>query len=85
MLAFRPDVVTCDLDMPGTSGFEFVQKLAKHEEFGPTRPPVIAVSACGREQQALESGFDAHLVKPVEAWRLAKELAKVANSPQRPR
>ena len=64
---FRPEVVFCDLGLPGMSGYE-VAKALRSRPFG--RDIVIAAltgygQPCDREKTA-QAGFDAHLVKPVD-------------------
>ncbi len=66
-LAFDPDVVLLDIGLPGMDGYEVAAKLraSPHGE-GLT---LVALTGYGQEsdkQRALASGFDAHLVKPVD-------------------
>jgi CheY-like chemotaxis protein len=65
---YRPDVILLDLGMPGMSGFVVARLLRAQVGFeGIT---LIAVTGHGREEdrrQALEAGFDHHLLKPVSA------------------
>jgi CheY-like chemotaxis protein len=66
--AFRPDVVVCDLGLPGgMDGFAVARALrADPELFGVT---LIALSGYGQEEdrrQARQAGFDRHLTKPVD-------------------
>jgi CheY-like chemotaxis protein len=64
---FHPDVVFCDLGLPGMNGFEVAKEL-RLLPFG--RDMVLAAltgygQPSDREKSA-EAGFDAHLVKPVD-------------------
>jgi CheY-like chemotaxis protein len=71
----RPDVVLCDIGLPGMDGYAVADALRQNPETGATR--LIAVTGYGREadkQRALESGFDLHLVKPVNAQQLLGHL-----------
>jgi CheY-like chemotaxis protein len=66
-LAFDPDVVLLDIGLPGMDGYEVAATLraSPHGE-GLT---LVALTGYGQEsdkQRALASGFDAHLVKPVD-------------------
>lgn len=66
-LTFRPDLVLLDIGLPDLDGFE-VAKLMRAE---PRLADVRLIAMTGYAQQrdrmrTLESGFDAHLVKPVE-------------------
>ena len=79
----QPDVITCDLDMPGIDGFQFVQNLRRHRRQGTPDLPVIALTASATEvdrRRALENGFQEHLGKPVEPKRLVATLAEFARN-----
>jgi two-component system LytT family response regulator len=68
----RPDVLFLDIEMPGLSGFELLQRV------GAPQPPVIFTTAY--ERYALEAftvdSVD-YLLKPIEARELARALAKL--------
>jgi CheY-like chemotaxis protein/two-component sensor histidine kinase len=75
---FRPDVVLCDIGLPGMNGYEVARALDA-TEFRPAR--MIAITGYGGPEDheaALAAGFDAHLVKPVSHEALTAELNKVA-------
>lgn len=62
---WRADAVLCDLHMPGTDGYGFLERVRARAELGDL--PVIAISASHpsiERDHALEAGFAAHLVKP---------------------
>jgi PAS domain S-box-containing protein len=68
---FAPEVVLCDLGLPGMSGFEVAAQLRQAPEFARTR--LIALSGYGQDEdrrRAREAGFDRHLTKPVEIGTL---------------
>jgi DNA-binding LytR/AlgR family response regulator len=75
-----PDIVLLDIQMPGGSGFDLVQRLAKHDG-GTGMPVVVFVTAF--DDQALRA-FDAsatdYITKPIEPgrFRLAMERARQA-------
>lgn len=74
--ACRPDVVLLDLDLPKLSGHEVVRWL-RAQPWGRDLT-LVAVTALDQERFRLESrrsGFDAHLVKPVELRTLEGLLA----------
>jgi CheY-like chemotaxis protein len=65
---YRPDVILLDLGMPGMSGFVVARLL--RAQTGLDGMTLIAVTGHGRDEdrrQALEAGFDHHLLKPVSA------------------
>jgi CheY-like chemotaxis protein len=65
----RPDVVLLDIRMPGLNGYD-VARLIRERCAGQGKQLIIvAVTGCGSEADrvhAAESGFDLHLVKPVD-------------------
>ena len=77
VLDLRPDVAVVDVGLPGMTGLE----LAKRSRGAGFAGLMIAVSGYGREQdvrQARESGFDAHLVKPVNVTELQRLMGSAA-------
>jgi signal transduction histidine kinase/ActR/RegA family two-component response regulator len=72
----RPDVIIADIGMPVHDGFFFAHELRKREQNqkGGGRVPLIALTAFGRvddKVKILGSGFDSHVVKPVDLAELA--------------
>ena len=73
--AALPDLVLCDLAMPHKDGFEFVRWL--REQDLETQPPVLAITAFGRENDEVrvrEAGFDGYIRKPVTPEDLARAV-----------
>jgi CheY-like chemotaxis protein len=73
-----PDVVLVDIGIPGMDGYE----VARHIRAAETGKSMMLVAVTGYSQpahrdRALESGFDAHLVKPVDP----DELYRLLESP----
>jgi CheY-like chemotaxis protein len=63
----RPDIVFCDIGLPGLDGYEVAKRL-RAENWG-SRVTLVAVTAYGREEdrrRAEEAGFDLHFVKPAD-------------------
>jgi PAS domain S-box-containing protein len=74
---FQPDIVFLDIGMPGTDGYEACRQLRRL----PSRKRVVIVAVTGwgqpqDKQRALDAGFDAHLVKPVDPAILTRVLAR---------
>ena len=75
-----PDVVFCDIGLPGLDGYGVAQYL-RAETWGP-RVTLVAVTGYGREEdrrRAEEAGFDLHFVKPADPaaiTRLFKDLVR---------
>jgi len=82
---FHPEVVLCDLGLPGMNGFEVAAELRRDPETASAK--LIAITGYGRDEdrrRAKEAGFDLHLTKPVDPAQLRQELQKPAALPQRP-
>jgi two-component system CheB/CheR fusion protein len=75
--AFKPEVVLLDIGLPGMSGYEIARRLRARKDGADFA--LIAVTGYGNDeavQRSRESGFDAHLVKPVEPESLEQSAAK---------
>jgi PAS domain S-box-containing protein len=73
--ASRPEVILCDLGLPGMSGYEVAAALRQDPATAATR--LIAVSGYGQEedqQRSRAAGFDVHLTKPVDVAQLRRLL-----------
>jgi len=71
-----PDVVICDIGLPGMDGFGVARALRQNQGTRATR--LIAVTGYGQpadRERALEAGFDEHLVKPVDPEALLERIA----------
>jgi CheY-like chemotaxis protein len=78
---FRPEVVLLDIGLPGLNGFEVARQL--REEACCLDSLIIGISGYGDHQareRARESGFDHHLVKPVDI----EAVTKLVSRPRRP-
>jgi CheY-like chemotaxis protein/anti-sigma regulatory factor (Ser/Thr protein kinase) len=75
---FRPDVVICDIGLPEMDGHEIARRLRRDPELAPAT--LIAMTGWGAEgevRRTRESGFDFHLVKPVDANSLLELLSQM--------
>jgi signal transduction histidine kinase/ActR/RegA family two-component response regulator len=76
----RPDAVVADIEMPVQDGFSFAREVRKSEQDGNNRRgrvPLVALTAYGRVEdriKILASGFDSHVVKPVELAELSATI-----------
>jgi len=76
-----PDVVFCDLGLPGKmNGFDVARELRADEK---TRHiPLVALSGYGRpedKQRSFESGFDVHMTKPAEIADFERVLRELTD------
>src|SRR5690606_20150672 len=78
-LALEPDVVVLDIGLPELDGYEVARRLrAARPEVG-----LVALTGYGHETdkaKAAAAGFDAHLLKPVDAERLLAVIAELQRS-----
>jgi PAS domain S-box-containing protein len=69
--AWRPDVVLCDIGLPGLDGYGVVRELRRNPATAQAR--MIAVTGYGGDEdheRSQEAGFDAHLTKPADPTAL---------------
>lgn len=84
----RPDLVLCDIQMPGRDGHAVAAALRTLPE--QAQVPMVAVSAAamaGDRERALASGFDAIVSKPIDPARflsLIEPFLPAARSGRRP-
>ena len=85
---FKPQVIICDIAMPGEDGYAFIRKLRAREGGRDASIPTLALTALASiedKRRALAAGFQAHLTKPIAIDRLRDavlELAKLAAQPR---
>ena len=75
---FKPDVIVCDIGMPGMDGYDTCRGLRLIP--GLEKVVIAAVTGYGGEEdrrKTQEAGFDRHLVKPIGRATL-EELVKCA-------
>ncbi|MBV9123382.1 MAG: response regulator [Planctomycetes bacterium] len=78
---WQPDVVLCDIGLPGLDGYGVAHKLRQNPSTAKAR--LIAVTGYGAEEdrrRSQEVGFDAHLVKPVDPNALQGVLLQEASA-----
>jgi len=73
----QPDVVVCDLTMPGIDGYETCSMFKRDKSF---KAPIIVLSGRVRDKDvkaALDAGADAFLSKPVNREKLLAKIAEL--------
>jgi CheY-like chemotaxis protein len=76
---WRPDVVLCDIGLPGLDGYGVAGELRRDP--ATAQVPLIAITGYGGEQdrkRSREAGFDHHLTKPVDPDDLQPLLVRPA-------
>ncbi len=74
--SFAPEVVVCDIGLPGLDGYEVARRLRQAQ----SHPGLVLIALTGfgqqdDEERAREAGFDHHLTKPVEIEELQRVIA----------
>jgi signal transduction histidine kinase len=74
--AWSPDILICDIAMPGGSGYDLI-KLVRNS--GCSAPAIAITARAGREDSAssLAAGFQLHLPKPIEPHELVTSIASL--------
>jgi CheY-like chemotaxis protein len=70
-----PDVVLCEIGLPGLSGYDVARALRAE---GPPGLRLVALSGYAEDddlRRAVEAGFDAHIAKPADPAEIEKLLA----------
>lgn len=73
-----PDVMLVDIGLPGMDGYEVARRVRRDPHL--KQVVLVALTGYGREedrQQAMEAGFDYHLVKPVNPDALHGLVARL--------
>jgi len=70
--ARKPDLVVCDLAMPGMDGFEFIRRLRRRK----FKAPIVVVSGLDMAKTALATGANAYLPKPIDRQALLSTVEK---------
>lgn len=75
------DVLLSDLGMPGEDGYSLIKKVRKRGPLQGGDIRAIAITAYARSEDrtnALRSGFDAHVAKPIDPVELVEVVAALA-------
>ena len=79
---FHPDVLLCDIAMPGEDGYAFIRRMRApgRRRAGATCPALALTALAGREDRgrALAAGFQLHMAKPVDIDRLAEAVVELS-------
>jgi two-component system, chemotaxis family, CheB/CheR fusion protein len=80
--AFRPEVLLCDIAMPGEDGYSFIRRIRARGPAHGGDIPALALTALAADEdrrRALEAGFQMHVAKPVDIDRLAHAVRELAS------
>jgi len=74
---FTPDVIFCDIGMPGMSGHELAARLRSDPRH--KSAVLVAVTGWGNEEDkrlSVQAGFDLHFTKPISTEQIESVLAR---------
>jgi CheY-like chemotaxis protein len=78
--ATRPDVLVSDIGMPNVDGYMMIRRIRSLPPERGGRTPAIALTAYARDEdgeRAFAAGFQAHVSKPVEPWKIISLVANL--------
>ncbi|MBD2080437.1 PAS domain-containing protein [Leptolyngbya sp. FACHB-17] len=76
----NPDVIISDIGMPDINGYELLQRIRQDFALSTRAIALTAYATENDQQQALESGFDRHLAKPIDPAALIEAVLVLAHS-----
>jgi two-component system CheB/CheR fusion protein len=83
--AFHPELLLCDIAMPGEDGYAFIRRLRALGVDGGGSMPALALTALATDddrQRSLAAGYQMHLTKPVDIDRLSAAVVELATRPE---
>lgn len=75
-----PDVILCDIGIPGEDGYVFIRRLRTHSDIRIRNTPAAALTAYTDDSERtkiLGSGFERHLIKPISSTQLLDTVAEM--------
>lgn len=79
--AFAPDVVICDIGLPGMDGYDVARSLRADPSLGRTALVALTGYAAAEDvSRAAQAGFDLHLAKPPSIDDLERALVDAATA-----
>jgi CheY-like chemotaxis protein/nitrogen-specific signal transduction histidine kinase len=77
---FRPHVLVLDIGLPGEDGYSLIRRVRGLKRLGGDTIPAVSLTAHARDEDrayAMDSGFQAHLAKPVQFPLLASTIRRL--------
>ena len=77
---FRPDVLVCDIRMPGGSGYDLIRQIRDLEAKEGGHLPATAITAYQDEdwEESRKAGFEAHLHKFAQLIEWVETITQLA-------
>ncbi|OFZ73476.1 MAG: hypothetical protein A2W04_02720 [Betaproteobacteria bacterium RBG_16_64_9] len=78
--AFKPELVLCDIGLPGMDGYEVARRMRADAQLrGATLVALTGYAAPEDIIRCTQAGFDSHLAKPPDIAALQRLLSGIAN------
>ena len=81
----HPDILISDVGLPGQDGYEMMSTIRSFEADEGGQTPAIALTgyvSLQDRKQALNSGFQEHLAKPIDFDELVGRIKRIAGKPR---
>lgn len=69
----RPDVIICNISMPGKNGYQFIREVRSMPKSAGSSTPAIALTGFARPEdrtKAMIAGYQKHITKPLDTPKL---------------
>ncbi len=79
--AVRPQVLVSDISMPNLNGYDLIRTVRNDMRLDEHMLPAVAMSAFARpldQQRALQAGYQAYVIKPLQPHLLIRAVARLA-------
>jgi CheY-like chemotaxis protein len=79
---WSPDVIVCDIGMPGMDGYTLMRRIRSREPGRGGNVPAVALTgfaAAEDHERALAAGFQTYFAKPVDPEEFARAIARLVN------
>jgi signal transduction histidine kinase len=79
--AVRPQVLVSDISMPKLNGYDLIRTVRNDMRLDQYMLPAVAMSAFARpldQQRALQAGYQAYVIKPLQPHLLIRAVARLA-------
>ena len=81
----RPDIIICDVQLPGLDGYEVARRLKGDPAL--RKIPLIAVTAyamVGDRERLIAAGFNGYIAKPIEPETFVSKIETILNASREP-
>jgi len=77
---WHPEVMVCDIGMPGEDGYSLIRRVRLAEADSEEQTPAVALTGYARSEdraRALASGYQMHITKPIDPLELTTAITKL--------